>query len=219
MKGGYKEDLFFDHNIAPNGDEEHMAYRCLHLEQSEIFNYFSHHNISVPPKHWRVLCQRYKTQCLGTFITEREDYNENILTSKEFALFLVGVARKCKFDGYLINIERKVSTISAFKKWLEYFTLKMHQFVPNSSVIWYDSIRARDGVVEYQNCLSRENYEFYQITDGLFTNYWWDENRLKDSVQMKGDNKRKVYIGNDCFGRNTYGGGKMDIYKAANKIL
>jgi mannosyl-glycoprotein endo-beta-N-acetylglucosaminidase len=36
---------------------------------------------------------------------------------------------------------------------------------------------------------------------------------------LKSQNKRKVYIGNDCFGRNTYGGGKFDIYKAANKIL
>ena len=36
---------------------------------------------------------------------------------------------------------------------------------------------------------------------------------------MKKDSKKKVYIGNDCFGRNTYGGGKLNIYAAANKIL
>jgi hypothetical protein len=28
-----------------------------------------------------------------------------------------------------------------------------------------------------------------------------------------------VYIGNDCFGRNTFGGGKLNIYLAANAIL
>lgn len=71
MKGGYKEDIFFDHNIVPNELIENQAYRSLHLEQSEIFNYFSHHNITVPPKHWRLLCKKYHTQCLGTFITER----------------------------------------------------------------------------------------------------------------------------------------------------
>ena len=59
----------------------------------------------------------------------------------------------------------------------------------------------------------------YHHSDGLFTNYWWNEDKLRESVEFKKDNKRKVFIGNDCFGRNTYGGGKMDIYVAANKIL
>jgi mannosyl-glycoprotein endo-beta-N-acetylglucosaminidase len=42
---------------------------------------------------------------------------------------------------------------------------------------------------------------------------------LKESSELRSQNKRKVYIGNDCFGRNTYGGGKFDIFVAANKIL
>ena len=34
MKGGYKEDVFFDHNIVGNSKIQNMAYRTLHLEQS-----------------------------------------------------------------------------------------------------------------------------------------------------------------------------------------
>lgn len=68
---------------------------------------------------------------------------------------LVALARKCQFDGYLINIERNIDSLTSFKQWLEYFTMKMHQFVPNSTVIWYDSISAKDGVVKYQNALTR----------------------------------------------------------------
>ena len=97
---------------------QNLAYRAIHLEQAEIFNYFSHHSISVPPKHWRILCKKYGTQCLGTFITENENYSENMLTSKEFALFLVAVAKKCNFDGYLINIERRIKAITSFKQWV-----------------------------------------------------------------------------------------------------
>lgn len=132
---------------------------------------------------------------------------------------LVAIARKCQFDGYLINIETKVNNIAAFKKWLAFLTDKIHQHIPNSVIIWYDSISQKDGVIRYQNSLSAENEEFYQITDGLFTNYWWNDDLLKKSVELKGGNPKRLYIGNDCFGRNTYGGGMFNIYKAANKIL
>lgn len=36
---------------------------------------------------------------------------------------------------------------------------------------------------------------------------------------MKKDNKKKVYFGNDCFGRGTFGGGKTDLYQATNLLL
>lgn len=36
---------------------------------------------------------------------------------------------------------------------------------------------------------------------------------------MKYKHKDKpIYVGNDCWGRNTYGGGRYDIFKAVNKI-
>jgi len=70
----------------------------------------------------------------------------------------VAVARKCGFDGYLINIEREVKAITNFKKWLKFLTDKMHQFIPNSKIIWYDSISADRGAIEYQNALTKKNY-------------------------------------------------------------
>jgi hypothetical protein len=80
----------------------------LHLEQTQIFNYFSHHNISIPPKHWRKLCKKYYSKCIGTFIVESEDLKEEVYMSQEYAYLLVYAAKKCKFDGFLINIEFKV---------------------------------------------------------------------------------------------------------------
>lgn len=131
---------------------------------------------------------------------------------------MVGVARKCRFDGYLINIETKINSISLFKKWLDYLTNMMHSYIPNSVVIWYDSILPSNGVIQYQNGLNIANMEFYKITDGFFTNYVWDDEKILTSSKFR-KHPKKVYIGNDCFGRNTYGGGMYDIYKAVNKIL
>ena len=60
---------------------------------------------------------------------------------------------------------------------------------------------------------------FFNASDGIFTNYWWNDDLLYTSSQKKGNSSKKVYIGNDCFGRGTYGGGKYDLYKATNKIF
>lgn len=68
MKGGYIEDTNFDCNTVENNKNENLEYRSLHLEQAEIFNYFSHYNITIPPLHWRLACRNASTKCLGTFI-------------------------------------------------------------------------------------------------------------------------------------------------------
>ena len=75
MKGGYAEDTHFLNNTPPASTYAHPnAYRALHLEQAEVFNYFSHHSITIPPTHWRLACQRHRAKCLGTFIVEGAGY-------------------------------------------------------------------------------------------------------------------------------------------------
>ncbi len=66
----------------------------------------------------------------------------------------MALAKKCQFDGYLMNIETMINDVSAFKKWLGYLTAKIHQHIPNSAIIWYDSISQYDGVIRYQNALT-----------------------------------------------------------------
>ena len=53
-------------------------------------------------------------------------------------------------------------------------------------------------------------------SDGIFLNYWWNIPKLENSLKNKENGA--IYVGNDCFGRGTYGGGKYDIYKGANAI-
>jgi len=70
MKGGYLDDTYFSNNVMPASKVTNHSYRLLHIDQTEIFNYFSHHNITIPTKHWRMLCKKYQTKCIGTFIIE-----------------------------------------------------------------------------------------------------------------------------------------------------
>ncbi len=47
---------------------------------------------------------------------------------------------------------------------------------------------------------------FYKICDGIFLNYWWDENKIQNSIKNAIEGK-PIYVGNDCWGRGTFGGG------------
>ena len=53
------------------------------------------------------------------------------------------------------------------------------------------------------------NYRvFFDACDGIFLNYWWSKNTLKNSVKNAGpDRQADVYVGVDVFGRGCLGGG------------
>ena len=156
MKGGYIEDIHpntpFPHPKTINSDQFN-SYRCLHLPQAKIFNYFSHHLITVPPKSWRDACRKTNTLCLGTFITENpHEPAEHIYLSTHTADILIYLARRYRFDGYLINIEREVKDLAALFNFLSYLVNNIHKHIPNSQIIWYDSVsHEKGGKILYQN--------------------------------------------------------------------
>jgi mannosyl-glycoprotein endo-beta-N-acetylglucosaminidase len=55
---------------------------------------------------------------------------------------------------------------------LDYFRTKLHEEIPGSSLIWYDSLTS-DGNIDWQNQLDEKNLPFFKVTDGIFLNYWW----------------------------------------------
>lgn len=123
MKDGYAEDTRFTNPISTH---QTNSYRFHYFWQSSVFNYFSHKTISIPPKHWRILCQRYQVKCLGTFIVEPQKINEKFYLKDEFALKLIYIAKKYKFDGYLINIENAVQDYARLKGWLRFLVERIH---------------------------------------------------------------------------------------------
>lgn len=223
MAGGYNQDINRHHpypqeksNYLANKAHEH-TYRSLHLAQASIFNYFSHQLISVPPKHWRRLCRASKTKCLGTYIVEKDTPGEEEYLSDQAIKVLVYLARLYKFDGYLINFEHQIKNMSMILViWLRKLTQAMHEAVPGSQIIWYDSV-IKNGSVAYQNEVNEHNSLFYKACDGIFLNYWWNEEKLSKSLHHKIE-KKTIYVGSDCFGRGTFGGGGYNTYKAVQAI-
>lgn len=77
--------------------------------------------------------------------------------------------------------------------------------------------------------LNERNEAFFRASDGIFTNYCWKEDeparsaaRAEAAAAAAADGGRSrrwdVFMGIDCFGRNTYGGGGFDCDVALRAI-
>jgi mannosyl-glycoprotein endo-beta-N-acetylglucosaminidase len=64
MRGNYLSDK---HNF---GSEYKNAYQVLQWDVIDIFCYFSHNLITIPPISWIYTAKQHGTQVIGTFITE-----------------------------------------------------------------------------------------------------------------------------------------------------
>ncbi len=84
----------------------------------------------------------------------------------------------------------------------------MHEQIPGSQVIWYDAV-TQQGKLEWQNSLTAQNQAFFDAADAIFVNYHWNEQTPGGAAAVAGDRKHDVYMGEDVFGRGTYGGGGM----------
>ncbi|KAH7433439.1 hypothetical protein KP509_07G070000 [Ceratopteris richardii] len=210
MKGGYQDDRW------PQGSSNGGAYSIWHWHLIDIFVYFSHSLVTIPPPCWTNAAHRHGVQVLGTFITEWNAGKvlcKKLLESKEsvylYASHLTNLAEVLGFDGWLINIENNVEkhNVGNLLEFVRLLTELMHERVPGSTVIWYDSV-TKDGVLRWQNCLNQQNKCFFDLCDGLFVNYTWKGDYPKKSAEMAGHTRQyDVYMGIDVFGRGTYGGG------------
>lgn len=93
--------------------------------------------------------------------------------------------------------------------WLKYLVTEIHNRLPGSIVIWYDSIIST-GQLAWQSQLNDKNAEFFEICDYFFTDYKWNVEKLQECWATAESLGRTsdVFIGNDIWGRGTFGGGK-----------
>ncbi|CEP18142.1 hypothetical protein [Parasitella parasitica] len=236
MAGGYKEDK----NIQGNDYQD--IYYVQHWHLTDMFVYFSHERVSIPPVNWTNACHRNGVQCLGTFLVEgnnqmhemeallhgpptlaSSDNDPMRLWSPFYADKLVAIAKHYGFDGWLINIECEFfpfPTSPYFKaqelaKFVRYLTESMHAEIPGSKVIWYDSM-TNTGEINWQNQLTPSNELFFDSSDGIFLNYWWKKEypeMARRLAEKHGKTGLDVYFGTDVWGRHTYGGGEFKSYK------
>ncbi|KAL5171018.1 Cytosolic endo-beta-N-acetylglucosaminidase 1 [Glycine soja] len=220
MAGGYLDDKWVQGGTNPD------AYAIWHWHLIDVFVYFSHSLVTLPPPSWTNTAHRHGVKVLGTFITEWDEGKavcDTMLSTKEtahmYAERLAELAADLGFDGWLINMEVNLDPgqISNLKEFVAHLSLTMHSSVPGSLVIWYDSVTV-DGKLNWQDQLNEHNKPFFDICDGIFVNYTWKEDYPRLSAAVASDRKFDVYMGIDIFGRNTYGGGQWNVNVALDVI-
>ncbi|MCL7043403.1 hypothetical protein MKW94_019701 [Papaver nudicaule] len=220
MAGGYIDDKWCQ------GGVNSEAYSNWHWYLMDIFVYFSHNLVTIPPPCWVNTAHTHGVKVLGTFIAEWDEgklvCNELLATKESAQMYaerLSELAVALGFDGWLINIEVKldVKQIPNMKEFVDHLTKTMHTSMPGSLVIWYDSVTI-DGDLLWQDQLNEKNKPFFDLCDGIFVNYTWQEDYPKLSAKVAGERKYDVYMGIDVFGRNTFGGGQWTTYIALDVL-
>ncbi|KAK1322047.1 hypothetical protein QJS10_CPA03g01106 [Acorus calamus] len=220
MMGGYVDDKWVQ------GGSNAEAYGIWHWYLIDVFVYFSHNLVTVPPPCWTNAAHTHGVKVLGTFIVEWDEGKliaEKLLSTKEsaklYAERLAELADALGFDGWLLNMEVSldVEKIPILKEFISHLTQTMHSTVPGSLIIWYDSV-TKDGDLFYQNELNEYNKPFFDLCDGIFANYSWEEDYPKRSAHVAGERKFDVYMGIDVFGRGTYGGGEWNTHVALDVL-
>uniref|UniRef100_A0A914NBC4 Mannosyl-glycoprotein endo-beta-N-acetylglucosaminidase n=1 Tax=Meloidogyne incognita TaxID=6306 RepID=A0A914NBC4_MELIC len=149
----------------PNKDKEHQIpiYSFFHWWYIDVFVYFSHHLVTVPPDVWILAAHQHGVLILGTFIIEsialfNQCFSDDSITDK-IVSSLVDLCKNMNFDGWLINIENAVDSVYLDR--LEGFLRKLRRGLRDNvhnctQVIWYDSV-VNSGELCWQNELNKDN--------------------------------------------------------------
>ena len=213
MMGGYLEDR---HVMG----SDRASYTFRHWRCIDGFVYFSHWFVTIPPPCWVNAGHRHGCPVYGTIITESDagrELLEEMLSSRSkmerSVQQLVNIALYYRFDGWLVNVENEIDVerVPNLLEFVSMLTEAMHRALDHAKVLWYDAVTV-NGTLEWQNALTPLNRPFFDRCDGIWINYTWkegDPNRIRDAA---GERWRDVYLGVDCFGRGTYGGGGLNTY-------
>ncbi|KAF8454938.1 glycosyl hydrolase family 85-domain-containing protein [Terfezia claveryi] len=228
FKGGY-----LAHEAAQGVASSETVYTCEYLQFINIFVYFSHKRVAVPPASWINLMHKNGVKILGTFLVEhdtgavelRKIFREGTDSpdASFYANQLVSLAKTYGFDGWLLNFESSFPSgtfdLPIFQSWLDYLKDEMHRAVTESQVIWYDALTI-DNRVRYQNGITDANKPFFDVSDGIFTNYWWREHNIRSTADIASTlgRPRDVFCGVDVWGRGSLGGGGFNVGEALASI-
>lgn len=200
-----------------NGSKKFDDYRFYHWAGIDVFNYFSHQYITIPPLTWINVSHRNGVPVIGTIIVEYDAGKrllDQLLHSRQdtdrYIEALVLVTKNCGFDGWLLNIECRVDhdQVPSLKAFTRQLSKRIHEEIRNGIVIWYDSV-IDSGELKWQNEVNSENIDMYRGTDGILLNYCWNDSHLQRTVNILHKNQvemAKVYVGIDVFGRGQLAG-------------
>ncbi|KAJ6987367.1 hypothetical protein NC653_020579 [Populus alba x Populus x berolinensis] len=143
MQGGSVNDMWVQGGTDPD------AYATRHWYLIDVFVYFSHSLVTLSPPCWTNTAHRRGVKVFGTFITEWDEgrlvRNKLLATMKSAPMNaerLAELAVDLGFDGWLINMEVSLhkQQIPNLEEFVSHLTHAMHSLMPESLVIWYDSV-------------------------------------------------------------------------------
>ncbi|XP_046677910.1 cytosolic endo-beta-N-acetylglucosaminidase 1 [Homalodisca vitripennis] len=217
FKGGYLEDRFC------TGSSNIDTYRFFNWAAIDLFIYFSHKLVTIPPQGWLNAGHIHGVPVLGTLITEWDEGEtiwRSILTDIEkvnlFSQKLAQICAHYKFDGYLLNVENVIPKdyVPRLLQFVELLKAHLNLYCARQTwLIWYDSVTI-DGSLEWQNKLCPLNKPFFDVCDGIFLNYVWKPADLQESLREAGTRRHDVFVGVDVWGRNCYQDGGFNVDKA-----
>ncbi|CCD65994.1 mannosyl-glycoprotein endo-beta-N-acetylglucosaminidase [Caenorhabditis elegans] len=222
MRGGYLEE---ESTEGKKFEKDRYPYMFLNWWQIDIFNYFSHHFVTIPPEDYTRIAHKHGVLSLGTFITEwipGYDICSKILENEgsveKTVDCLVAVARFFGFDGWLINIENKIDAgkIDLLIQFCSSLTEKSKKMNENSKVIWYDSV-LDNGKLHWQNELNEMNRKFYDACDAIYLNYNWKDKELLRSAEF--GVLDRIFVGIDVWARGCVGEFHCDQSFALAKLF
>ncbi|KAI8906874.1 glycoside hydrolase, partial [Gorgonomyces haynaldii] len=230
-KNGYQEDK------RPQGGTKE-CYHFQYLAYIDIFIYFSHHRITVPPLNWIQTLHRNGVQCLGTIITEwlpgipetleliyGPAFDHDLPSTQRdfspvYADILVDIALYYGFDGWFINIECPLPNaidVIILTRFLKYFEQQIKARIPEGQLMWYDSV-IDTGELKWRDHLCKSNKMMFDVCDSIFINYTWKEGFPFASKIEAQDRNYDVFTGIDVWGRNSFGGGGFNCPIALEEI-
>ena len=212
FKGNY---LIEDVEAFKTCDSQCIPFLYPAMGYTDIFVYFSHHFIGIPPDRWIHSAHIHGKLALGTVIVENkaiENLN-HILQDDNFPDFLAELMEFRNFDGYLINVEMPLleDQIGLLRRFLQRLrqTCKI-RFQADVPIIWYDAVTVC-GKLEWQNELNDTNADFFADCGFILTNYCWKSENVAKSLTVAGENSNRVLFGIDMFGRKTHSYGRLCV--------
>lgn len=190
-KGGYTESPF-----SP-------SYTFNFWSSCDIFIYFSHHRVTIPPPGWITAAHRQGVKILGTLIFEsgaepdclrllvgnlpsattapaRHPANSTSLSlplSPHYARLLAALALQRGFDGYLLNFECPlqggVEQTRVLAAWIALLRSELVRTVGDHAECIWYDSTIFTGALAWQDRLNSLNLPFFLASTGFFTNYTW----------------------------------------------
>ncbi|MEW9502199.1 endo-beta-N-acetylglucosaminidase [Jeotgalibacillus marinus] len=134
------------------------------------------------------------------------EWLEQMLTQNSDGTFpaadkLIEVAEYYGFDGWFINQETAGGTQETAEKMKEFLAYLQTNKPESMHMMWYDSM-VENGSISWQNALTDQNKEFFQRSDSMFLNFWWNSQRSSyEKAKQLGRNPYDLYTGIDVEAR------------------